>query len=170
MCETTCGDGTRAASEGCDDGNTTADDGCSATCTVEEGFTCEGDVPTTCDPTCGDGMLLGDEACDDGNVAAGDGCSAICGGEPGFNCMGEPSRCMRNDGGMGDAGMRDAGARDAAASSLDAGGDDAGITGGVAGGSCGCTVAGRGERSSMLWLLAALGLVIEARRRQRAAR
>ena len=44
-----CGDGERAGDEGCDDGNSVSGDGCSATCTVECGFTCMGDTPTSGD-------------------------------------------------------------------------------------------------------------------------
>ncbi len=35
-----CGDGHRVQSEKCDDGNVVGGDGCSATCTIEEGFSC----------------------------------------------------------------------------------------------------------------------------------
>lgn len=42
-----CGNGNVEAGEGCDDGDTTAGDGCSATCAVEDGFTCTGE-PSVC--------------------------------------------------------------------------------------------------------------------------
>lgn len=87
-----CGDGVVATGEACDDGDTAAGDGCSATCAVEDGFTCSGE-PSACAVTCGDGLILGDEACDDGDTGDGDGCSAGCVVEDGFVCDGEPSVC-----------------------------------------------------------------------------
>jgi 5'-nucleotidase len=42
-----CGNGLVEGSEGCDDHNLAASDGCSATCTVEDGFTCSGS-PSVC--------------------------------------------------------------------------------------------------------------------------
>ncbi len=42
-----CGDGRIQGSEVCDDGNTASTDGCSASCQVEQGFTCSG-APSTC--------------------------------------------------------------------------------------------------------------------------
>ncbi|HSA59373.1 MAG TPA: choice-of-anchor Q domain-containing protein [bacterium] len=42
-----CGNGDVETGEGCDDGDTTAGDGCSATCVVEDGFTCTGE-PSVC--------------------------------------------------------------------------------------------------------------------------
>lgn len=42
-----CGDGKIRGEEACDDGAAAAVDGCSATCTVEDGFTCEGE-PSVC--------------------------------------------------------------------------------------------------------------------------
>jgi cysteine-rich repeat protein len=41
-CNTVCGDGKKAGTEGCDDGGSVPGDGCSATCTVECGFDCVG--------------------------------------------------------------------------------------------------------------------------------
>ena len=67
----------RRAGETCDDGNTTAGDGCSATCALEDGWTCpSGGVCRAA--RCGDGIRRGAEQCDDGNAASGDGCSAAC--------------------------------------------------------------------------------------------
>ncbi len=40
-CVGICGDGVIFPGEACDDGNTRSGDGCSATCTLEQGFTCE---------------------------------------------------------------------------------------------------------------------------------
>lgn len=40
LAEKVCGDGATFAPEACDDGNTNEGDGCSATCTIEEGWTC----------------------------------------------------------------------------------------------------------------------------------
>ncbi len=87
-----CADGRVAGDEECDDGGIEAGDGCSATCTVEDGFDCEGD-PSACDEICGDGLIVGDEGCDDGNTDAGDGCSDACTVEDGWACDDEPSLC-----------------------------------------------------------------------------
>ena len=40
VCQATCGDGQRFATEACDDGNTRDGDGCSKTCTLEQGYAC----------------------------------------------------------------------------------------------------------------------------------
>lgn len=39
-CNSVCGDGIKAASEGCDDGNTQNGDGCSSNCTIESAYYC----------------------------------------------------------------------------------------------------------------------------------
>jgi cysteine-rich repeat protein len=88
-----CGDGTVVpGAEGCDDGNTTAGDGCSATCTIEEGFSCVGS-PSDCEAECSDGIVASTEDCDDGNRIDGDGCGAGCNVEDGYACSGAPSVC-----------------------------------------------------------------------------
>lgn len=84
-----CGDGIRATGEGCDDGNTEPGDGCSATCQIEEGFTCrQEDGLSICRQlrVCGDGIIDAPETCDDGNNEPGDGCSDTCQREDGFLC------------------------------------------------------------------------------------
>lgn len=79
-----CGNGklenNGSALEGCDDGNTVDGDGCSSTCTVETGYSCNGDfnTPSTCNTVCGDGIMAGSETCDDSNTNSGDGCSSVC--------------------------------------------------------------------------------------------
>jgi cysteine-rich repeat protein len=88
-----CGDDTIQAPEACDDGGTEDADGCSATCAIEDGWTCAGE-PSDCAPICDDGLVVGDEGCDDLNDATGDGCVA-CQLEPGWVCSGEPSTCVR---------------------------------------------------------------------------
>lgn len=94
-CNSLCGNGLlETPGEACDDGNLYDRDGCSASCQLEEGFTCQGGHPTYCSPTCGDGRVRGREPCDDGNLRNGDGCSTSCGLEDGFSCTGEPSRCV----------------------------------------------------------------------------
>jgi cysteine-rich repeat protein len=92
---TVCGDGNVEAPEACDDAGTMAGDGCSAMCTVETGWTCEGNPSVCSPPECqngvdddGDGRLdladpgcvdevdpseLGDAECDDGLDNDGDG-------------------------------------------------------------------------------------------------
>jgi fibro-slime domain-containing protein len=83
----TCGDGTVEAPETCDDHNAQAGDGCSATCTVEQGFSCPtAGQPCVVQVVCGDGRLGGIEGCDDHNTTPGDGCSATCALEPGWAC------------------------------------------------------------------------------------
>ena len=47
-CGTSCGDGVANGDEACDDDNTNDSDGCSATCTVENGYTCAGTSPSVC--------------------------------------------------------------------------------------------------------------------------
>merc|ERR1712096_156078 len=86
--------------EECDDGNTKNLDGCSATCVVEDGFTCSAgglSFPSVCEK-CGNGRMRGREECDDGNARNGDGCSASCALEEGFVCVGgsenSTSTCM----------------------------------------------------------------------------
>lgn len=45
-CATTCGDGFALGNEACDDGNAVSGDGCSASCQIEDGFSCA-PSPTT---------------------------------------------------------------------------------------------------------------------------
>jgi cysteine-rich repeat protein len=92
-CSSVCGDGIRRfAYEQCDDQNLAIDDGCSETCTVEDGWHCQGGsmAPTqhaeawkdVCTPICGDKLRVGTEldklSCDHGNRDDLDGCSAAC--------------------------------------------------------------------------------------------
>jgi len=88
-----CGDGVMAGAETCDDGNNVNGDGCSATCQVENGYTCTGS-PSTCTAICSDGIVTGGEQCDDGNLTSGDGCDASCVVEVGYQCTGSPSICV----------------------------------------------------------------------------
>lgn len=91
--EEACGDELIQSPEQCDDGGTEAGDGCSATCVVEQGFTCEGE-PSECTSECGDGAVaVGVEECDDGNEVLGDGCDNSCDEEPGYTCTSSPSDC-----------------------------------------------------------------------------
>jgi cysteine-rich repeat protein len=87
-----CGDGDIEGAEACDDGNTAASDGCSASCTVESGWSCDGE-PSSCFVVCGDGLITAGEACDDGNTSSGDGCDSSCKLDPGYVCNGQPSVC-----------------------------------------------------------------------------
>lgn len=85
-----CGDGRLDPGETCDDGNAVAADGCSATCALEDGWSCPtpGSRCFKLDlAKCGDGRLDPGEVCDDGNAAKGDGCSELCQSEPGFRCL-----------------------------------------------------------------------------------
>ena len=84
-----CGDGLNFGYYGCDDGNSANLDGCSATCRVENGFTCSGGSSASkdvCIETCGDGKNMKKNACDDGNIVSGDGCSSTCTLETGYVC------------------------------------------------------------------------------------
>ncbi|MCE9571630.1 MAG: tandem-95 repeat protein [Deltaproteobacteria bacterium] len=75
---TVCNDGVIDAPETCDDQGNTSGDGCSATCQVENGWSCSG-APSLCNPICNDGILIaGLEACDDGNAIDTDGCTTQC--------------------------------------------------------------------------------------------
>lgn len=114
VCFHTCGDGIKANVEGCDDSNLAADDGCSESCSIEDGWYCDGkslDVgkkvceSSDCYTKCGDGLNAGLELlpanCDDGNTLSGDGCNQICQVECGWYCdpgppctpYGNASRC-----------------------------------------------------------------------------
>ncbi len=86
-----CPDGVVQDGEGCDDGNDTPNDGCSS-CTVDDGYVCDGAEPSVCAPVCGDGRVVGDEGCDDMNDTADDGCDG-CAVTAGYLCDGEPSVC-----------------------------------------------------------------------------
>src|SRR5688572_6738584 len=90
--EPACGDGGIGVGEGWEDANGAAGVGWSA-CSVDEGFTCVGEL-SVCGAVCGDGARAGlAEECDDGNTAVGDGCNAACEVEAGFVCEGSPSEC-----------------------------------------------------------------------------
>jgi fibro-slime domain-containing protein len=81
-CIPTCGDGkVIAGKEQCDLGpNNGMNMGCSATCTIDPGWVCPGNV---CHQTvCGDGNKEGSEQCDDHNLVPFDGCSPTCTIEP----------------------------------------------------------------------------------------
>jgi fibro-slime domain-containing protein len=86
-----CGDGLKTGSEQCDDGkgaggSPVGGDGCSATCTVEDGWSCP-DQGGKCGPTCGDGQIKGSEQCDLGSDNGKDkGCTATCAIQPGWVC------------------------------------------------------------------------------------
>ncbi len=85
-----CGDGFVQVAKGetCDDGNRVSGDGCSASCQLEEGWTCPTPgAPCLPPPFCGDGRIdPKTETCDDGNATGGDGCSATCQLEEGWSC------------------------------------------------------------------------------------
>jgi cysteine-rich repeat protein len=89
-----CGNGVLENGEQCDDQNLLDGDGCSATCTVEDGYTCTGE-PSFCEPICGNGAIHGSETCDDQNTAPDDGCAPDCTIEAGWQCFGQPSVCVR---------------------------------------------------------------------------
>lgn len=88
-----CGDAVLNDGEICDDGNTQSGDGCSATCELEDNYTCPV-VGAPCEraAVCGDGLRQASEQCDDGNVDDGDGCTANCLLEANYACLepGEP--------------------------------------------------------------------------------
>lgn len=92
-----CGDGRvqSALGEVCDDGGRESGDGCSATCTLEDGFACEGEPSECYFVECGDGRVAEDagEECDDANDVDLDGCTG-CIEDDGALCYGEPSICV----------------------------------------------------------------------------
>ena len=109
-----CGDGRRDVGEGCDDDDLDDGDGCSASCQIEDGWSCDTVLePSVCTPDggCGDGALDAGEDCDDDNDDNDDGCSATCEIEDGWSCdtAGEPSVCQRCGDGVlqGDEGCDD---------------------------------------------------------------
>lgn len=61
MCSKVCGDGLKAAEENCDDGGLGNLDGCSSLCTIEHGYYCTGNNPSTCVSNCGDGLIASNE-------------------------------------------------------------------------------------------------------------
>ena len=67
-CSGICGNGIIEGVEGCEDGGTLNGDGCSATCEVEDGWTCQDGSPSVCTTICGDGLQRGDEICDGTNM------------------------------------------------------------------------------------------------------
>jgi len=67
-CMSTCGNGYLETNEACDDANSYPGDGCSATCAIEEGWSCTGASPSVCDSVCGDSLVVGDEDCDGANL------------------------------------------------------------------------------------------------------
>ncbi|MBU0660642.1 DUF4215 domain-containing protein, partial [Patescibacteria group bacterium] len=68
MCASICGDGLVEDAEACDDGDTDPDDGCSSTCTVEDGYSCDGE-PSVCTLTGGCGALGPNEQCAQLNIS-----------------------------------------------------------------------------------------------------
>jgi cysteine-rich repeat protein len=92
VCVPKCGDGFLVGKEVCDDGNKATSDGCSDTCTVENGYKCDGE-PSVCTTICGDGLIAGGEECDDKDTKLGNGCSDTCKVETGWTCVGQPSTC-----------------------------------------------------------------------------
>jgi cysteine-rich repeat protein len=83
-----CGNSMRENGELCDDGGIDIGDGCSEICEIEDGYTCNEDIPNICteDAICGNGFEQADETCDDGNTDDDDGCSATCETEDGYTC------------------------------------------------------------------------------------
>jgi len=76
--EDMCGDGRQGRNEFCDDGNTTPGDGCTATCVVEDGYTCEWGKKCVQVARCGDGKNDPGEECDNGAAVGTNGCTASC--------------------------------------------------------------------------------------------
>ena len=101
-----CGNSIVGTSESCDDGNLIdgnyflynpfiefLGDGCSSSCTLEQGWRCEGHPSVCIKSQCGDGVISMYEDCDDKNTENGDGCSKECYLEKGWTCDGAPSQC-----------------------------------------------------------------------------
>ena len=68
-------------------------DGCSSSCSLEQGWRCEGHPSVCIRSQCGDGVISKYEDCDDQNSEDGDGCSSECYLEDGWTCEGAPSQC-----------------------------------------------------------------------------
>jgi len=100
-----CGDGIIAGEEECDDGNRLDGDGCSPVCTVEQGWSCEGE-PSVCENLCGDGVIDSGEQCD-GDLLGGNDCTTITGGYTGGtlkcspSCLFDTTECILPDCGNG---------------------------------------------------------------------
>jgi cysteine-rich repeat protein len=84
-CTDACGDGVVGSGEQCDDGNGASADGCSATCQIEECYTCAGE-PSVCTPA------ANTTACDDGNACTDDLCDGA------GTCVGTNNAAPCNDG------------------------------------------------------------------------
>lgn len=77
--EAVCGNGTIETGENCDDGNASDGDGCSAACLIDEGWYCDGAVPSVCTTICGDSIIGAPaESCEDGNDVNTDDCTNEC--------------------------------------------------------------------------------------------
>jgi MYXO-CTERM domain-containing protein len=63
--DTLCGNGVLDDVEQCDDGGLAADDGCAADCTLEDGFTCDGEPSVCVADSDGDGVGDDDDNCPD---------------------------------------------------------------------------------------------------------
>ncbi len=82
--EPKCGNGVRESGEACDDGNSDNEDGCSAGCTVEDSYTCQGEIgeksvctPSVLPPSCDQTRWLDDcSNCRSGFY--GDNCQDTC--------------------------------------------------------------------------------------------
>ena len=87
VCYTDCGDGFRIIpGEDCEQRDYDVE-GCSATCTVENGWICDGAEPNSlCTEVCGDGILVGSEECDNNDAFEDDGCYADCTLVDGWDC------------------------------------------------------------------------------------
>ena len=141
----------------------------SGMCTETIGMrTCISGVCFEDDDLCG---LPSGETCADEDVCRSSICapSGVCGDcdsnddcTGGRVCVVSTGTCVVSDAGMPDAGPGDAGPRDAAATF------DAGPTpGGLAGGSCGCSVNTTKSHSGILAMLGMLALVVARKRRPR---
>lgn len=97
----------RHPTEECDDNDTGSGDGCSASCTIENMWSCTGGSvssrdycnycslgtspsPTKdqCLVTCGDGLKHSTEECEDSNIDSDDGCTSTCTIEDDYICTG----------------------------------------------------------------------------------
>ncbi len=98
----TCGDGVRRSGEACDDGGKAGGDGCSATCTIEPGATCKGDVKTLCSVnTC----AVGNGGCDPNALCTHGSPSPTCTCKPGFAGTGTTCHPDADGDGIADSGF-----------------------------------------------------------------
>ncbi len=80
-CAPVCGNGIIEGGEECDDGDTVDGDGCSASCTVEPGWSCEGQPSSCTYEDADDDGYTSDVDCDDNDASVNPGATELCDGQ-----------------------------------------------------------------------------------------